>query len=178
VPPQAACSNADQLGLFLLLAGRPVIGQNVEPAPCSRFLTRLTATGSSDASEPQGYKAYSSIHLEIGVRRPLAANLAIELDLAHESREVDWMGPEKEESLGSIELLPVHLLLQYRPLLRTGYPCIEQSELHLFWKKALLEQQKTLPQRRTDPAAGRGPAVELPHRTQPGYQIHTYANRF
>ncbi len=133
----AAC-RISLLGLSLLLAGAAEISaQNVEPAPCSRFLTRLTATGSSDASEPQGYKAYSSIHLEIGVRRPLTSNLAIELDLAHESREVDWMGPEKEESLGSIELLPVHMLLQYRPLMRKWHPYIGAGVNYtLFWEKS------------------------------------------
>lgn len=144
------------LGLSLLLAGAPELSaQNIEPAPCSRFLTRLTATGSSDASEPQGYKAYSSIHSEIGVRRPITSTLAMELDLAHESREVDWMGPEKEESLGSIELLPVHLLLQYCPLMRKWHPYIGAGVNYtVFWEKSGALNSKKL-----SPSAG--PILQL-----------------
>lgn len=126
------------LGFVLLLGGTPPLpAQNVEPILSSCFTTRLTGTGLSHSSEPKGYKAYSSIHLEIGVRRPLTSSLAMELDLAHESREVDWMGPEKEESLGSIELLPVHLMLQYRPSLRTWRPYIGAGVNYtLFWEKS------------------------------------------
>lgn len=126
------------LGLLLLLAGAPDLSaQNDEAASSSRFLTRLTATGASHSSEPEGYKAYSSIHLEIGVRRPFTSTLAMEIDLAHESREVDWEGPEKEESLGSIELLPIHLILQYRPSLRTWRPYIGAGVNYtLFWEKS------------------------------------------
>jgi len=126
------------LGLILISAGAfDATAQYAGPAPSSRFFTRLTATGPSHSSEPEGYKAYSSIHLEIGVRRPFTSTLAMELDLAHESREMDWLGPEKEESLGSIELLPVHLLLQYRPPMHKWQPYIGAGVNYtLFWEKS------------------------------------------
>jgi len=61
----------------------------------------------------------------------------MELNLAHESREVDWMGPEQEESLGSVELLPVHLLLQYHPPLRKWHPYVGAGlNYTLFWEKS------------------------------------------
>ncbi|NLP11908.1 OmpW family protein, partial [bacterium] len=154
--PSSAVCRISLLVLILIMAGAPDgTAQNAESVSSPRFLTRLTATGAANSSDPQGYKAYSSIHLEIGVRRPITSTLAMELDLAHESREVDWMGPEKEESLGSIELLPVHLLLQYRPLMHKWHPYIGAGVNYtLFWEKSGELNSKKL-----SPSAG--PVLQL-----------------
>lgn len=144
------------LALILLLAGAPdLAAQNAEPALSSSFFTRLSITGLSHSSEPEGYKVYSSIHLEVSLRRPITSALAMELNLAHESREVDWMGPEQEESLGSVELLPIHLLLQYHPPLRKWHPYVGAGlNYTLFWEKSGELNSKKL-----SPSAG--PVLQL-----------------
>ena len=84
-------------------------------APAWTFTTRLLATGSSDESEPAGYKVYSAITLEASLRRTLSRVLGAELTVRTESREVDSLVPTGEDHrLGSLELLPLNLLLQLR----------------------------------------------------------------
>jgi outer membrane protein len=80
------------------------------------FITRALATGSSDHSEPAGYQIYSAFALEAGLRRTFSQLLAAELTVRTESREVDSLVPSGEDRrLGSLELLPLNLLLQFRP---------------------------------------------------------------
>jgi len=77
------------------------------------FSTRVIATGSSDESEPAGYKVYSAFSIEAGLRRRLTRALGVELAVRTESREVDSLFPPGEDRrLGSLELLPIDLLLQ------------------------------------------------------------------
>lgn len=81
--------------------------------------TRLVLSGSSDPAEsdPQGYKVYSGIALDIGIQRRLGPRLGVEFNLRSESREVTLArDPGADIPLGSVEVLPVTLLLQYRPL--------------------------------------------------------------
>jgi outer membrane protein W len=79
------------------------------------FSTRLIATGSSDESEPPGFKVYSAFTLEAALRRSLGHHLAAEATIRTESREVDSLVTVGEDQrLGSLELLPVNLLLQFR----------------------------------------------------------------
>ncbi len=102
-----------------------------------RFITRLAGTGSTDMSDPEGYEAYSSIHLDASLRWPLSQRWAAEVNLAHESREVDFFGPEGEISLGSMELLPVNLLVQYHPACKRWRPYIGAGiNYTLFWEKS------------------------------------------
>ena len=82
------------------------------------FITRITASSVSDNSEPEGYQVYSSINLEVSVRREFNHFLAAELNIATQSREVDFTETDGDEiSLGAIELLPINLLMQYHPSL-------------------------------------------------------------
>jgi len=89
------------------------------PAAPWRLLTRVLVTGSSDHSEPEGYVAYSTFALEAALRRALTGRLALELAARTESREINRRQPGGPEiRLGSAELLPLNLLLQYS--LRSG----------------------------------------------------------
>jgi outer membrane protein len=79
------------------------------------FTTRALVTGSSDESEPPGYKVYSTFALEAGLRHAFSRVLGAELTIRTESREVDSLVPAGEDRrLGSLELLPVDLLIQFR----------------------------------------------------------------
>jgi outer membrane protein len=80
------------------------------------FISRLAATSVSDESNPAGYKVYSSITVNAGVRWEFIHPFALEIILNTESREVDNIDPQgHENSLGSIDLIPITLLLQYHP---------------------------------------------------------------
>ena len=83
--------------------------------PAWTFTTRLLATGSSDESEPAGYKVFSAVTLEASLRRSFSRVVGAELTVRTESREVDSLVPTGEDRrLGSLELLPMSLLLQFR----------------------------------------------------------------
>src|SRR5690349_18306 len=100
----------------LVLLTQELAAQSSSSARPWTFLTRLVATGSSDRSEPAGYKVYSSFALDGGLRRDLSRTLAAELRLRTESREVDSLVTSGEDRrLGSLELLPMNLTLQLRP---------------------------------------------------------------
>jgi outer membrane protein len=87
--------------------------------PAWLFTTRVLMTGSSDRSDPPGYQVYSTFTLEASLRRTLSRSFGAELTMRTESREVDSLFPPGENRrLGSLELLPLNLFLQYR--LRTG----------------------------------------------------------
>jgi outer membrane protein len=80
------------------------------------FTTRLLATGSSDESEPAGYQAFSAVTLEASLRRGISRVLGVEVTARTESREIDSLVPSGEDRrLGSLELLPLSLMLQFRP---------------------------------------------------------------
>ena len=85
------------------------------------FRTRAVISGNSYESEPAGYTAYSGIGLEAALTRDLRRRLSVEASLRTESREYDRepAGGTKER-LGSLELLPVNVTLQYRPKLAGG----------------------------------------------------------
>ncbi len=101
----------------LLLASVPAsAGEGGAPAEPWMFRTRLVLTGNSDHSEPAGFTVYSAVTLEAALCRRLSRRLTAELSLRTESREVDRAaagGPD--ERLGSLELLPITLAIQYRP---------------------------------------------------------------
>jgi outer membrane protein len=121
------------------------------------FTTRLLMTGSSDRSEPAGFQVYSAFTLEAGLRRSLGRNLAAELTIRTESREVDSLVPAGEaRRLGSLELLPIDLLLQFH--LPTGgalHPYVGAGvNLTVAWEKSGLLDS-------TDMAGSVGPAIQL-----------------
>jgi len=94
------------LPLLLLIGGSPAYGQDY------RVKVRATLSGSSDASEPGTYGIYSGVALDVAFLRDLRP-FALELSVRTESREVEGPGPGP--NLGSLEMLPVGLALQWRP---------------------------------------------------------------
>jgi outer membrane protein len=58
---------------------------------------------------------FSAVTLEAGLRRTFSRILGAELTVRTESREVDSLFPAGEDRrLGSLELLPLNLMLQFR----------------------------------------------------------------
>jgi len=103
------------VGTMAILCPIPAPAQESSPWT---FTTRLVLTGSSDPaeSEPEGYKVYSGLALDAGIQRKLGSKFAVDFNLRSESREVTLRrGQGSETPLGSVEALPVTLLLQYRP---------------------------------------------------------------
>jgi outer membrane protein len=93
----------------------PRVAAQASSDPAWLFTTRVLMTGSSDRSDPPGFQVYSAFTLEASVRRMLGHSFAAELTIRTESREVDSLYPAGEDRrLGSLELLPLNLLLQYR----------------------------------------------------------------
>lgn len=81
------------------------------------FATHIVMTGASDEakSDPEGYAVYSAFTLDAAVRRRLSSRFALETNVRTESREVTVLQGGSETPIGSIEALPVSLVLQYRP---------------------------------------------------------------
>ena len=120
------------------------------------FTTRILMTGSSDRSEPPGYQVYSAFTLEASLRRMLGRSFAAELTIRTESREVDSLFPAgADRRLGSLELLPLNLFLQFRP--RTGsvrpYAGAGVSATFAWEKSGVLDS--------TDMKGSVGPALQL-----------------
>jgi hypothetical protein len=93
--------------LLLLIGSAPLCGQEDY-----RVKVRATLSGSSDTSEPGAYGIYSGMGLDVGLVRGLGS-FALELSLRTESREVEGPGPGP--NLGSLEMLPIGLTVQWRP---------------------------------------------------------------
>lgn len=105
--------------LFLAVTGVPTAISAQATSPWT-FRSRLVMSGSTDHSEPAGFTMYSGIALEAALARRLSDRFAVELAVRTESREVDRIVSESiTERLGSLELLPVNLLVQWQ-LARSG----------------------------------------------------------
>jgi outer membrane protein W len=96
-----------------------LIGQNPSDRYQWELGTRILATGTNRASNPAGYKMYTSFPLEVALRRSLGARFRLELAARNDSREIDREGSPTAVRLGSIEFVPMSILLQYR--LRTTH---------------------------------------------------------
>lgn len=121
------------------------------------FATRLVLTGSSDESDPPGFQVYSAFSLEAGLRRNFSEILAAELTIRTESREVDSLVTAGENRrLGSLELLPLNLLLQFRPRLgRNVHPYAGAGvNVTVAWEKSGVLDS-------VDMKGSVGPALEL-----------------
>jgi outer membrane protein len=120
------------------------------------FTTRILMTGSSDDSDPPGYQVYSAFTLEASLRRMLGRSFAAEVTIRTESREVDSLFPPGENRrLGSLELLPVNLFLQYRLGTRgvRPYAGVGLSATFAWEKSGVLDS--------TDMKGSLGPALQL-----------------
>lgn len=101
--------------LATLLAPASAVAQAAAaPSPWSLGV-RGAMTGVSDSSTPEGYKVYSAFGMEADLMRTLTGRLSLVWTIGTESREVELAGLAGKENLGSIELLPVNMLLQFRP---------------------------------------------------------------
>ena len=129
---------------LILAAGLPVIAlaqsSPAEEGPWS-MRTRIQLSGSSDLSEDEGYRVYSGVPIEISVRRELGARFGLEFSGALESREVDVAGSGASDrvNLGSIQTLPITVLVQY--YFRPGSARVKPyagvgANLTLFWEKS------------------------------------------
>jgi outer membrane protein len=98
-------------------------------------------TGSSDEtkSDPEGYKVYSAFTLDAAVQRRLGSRFAVEVSIRTESREVSLTSGSGEEApIGSVEALPMTVLLQYRPTIGDRVRPYVGAGLNLtaVWEKA------------------------------------------
>jgi outer membrane protein W len=102
------------LRALLLLSMITATAVSAQDAPGSdyRLKVRATLSGSSDTSVPGAYGIYSGVAFDVALVRDLGP-FALELSLRTESREVEGPGPGP--NLGSLEMLPVGLALQWRP---------------------------------------------------------------
>ena len=110
-----------------------------DPGTAWTFRTRAVMTGVSDSSEPEGYKVYSAIGMEADLTRAIARRFALGWTFGTQSREVELFdGAGGKVNLGSVELLPVSMVLQYRPALRGRFrPYFGAGvEFTLFWEKS------------------------------------------
>jgi hypothetical protein len=98
--------------LLLSLVAGPAVSAQDPSGSDYRLKVRATLSGSSDTSEPGAYGVYSGVSLGVALVRDLGP-FALELSLRTESREVEGPGPGP--NLGSLEMLPVGLAVQWRP---------------------------------------------------------------
>ena len=140
----------------LVLGSLPLAAQdNVPPAWSVR--TRGVMTGNSAESDPAGFQMYSAITLEAALTRRLGGLLSWELAVRTESREVDYQpGTDPAYRQGSLELLPVSLLLQVRPRMSGRFHAYAGGGLTFTttWEKSgVLDSM--------DVASHLGPAIQL-----------------
>lgn len=129
-------------GLMGLLGGFCVPASDAQTlsgaAPSWALRTRAVMTGVSDSSEPAGYKVYSGIGLEVDATRSLNDRLVLSMTSGTHSREIEQSVPGLKTNLGSVEVLPIDVLLQYQ-LHPTGrfHPYIGAgAAFSLFWEKS------------------------------------------
>lgn len=105
------------LGLCGLLAGVPTGAVAADPASSVWTLrTSAVMAGGSESSDPDGWKVYSPIALEVAVRRRLGRLWDVEFVSSLQAREVERTdGEGAATNLGSIETLPLTVLVRWRP---------------------------------------------------------------
>lgn len=109
--------------LVLILVPAAAVGQDRDEASQDwRVLVRPTLSGGSHASTPEGYEISGGLALEGAMARRLGAIFAVELSVRTESREAEGPAGLAEPHLGSLEMIPINLTLQWRPLDRSGRP--------------------------------------------------------
>lgn len=126
--------------------------------PWSLFV-RGTLSGNSGKSEPAGYEIYSGLAMDAALQRSLGHRLALELSVRTESREVEApQSPGLEHRLGSLEMLPVNLLVVWRPLVERDtrlQPYVGGGlNTTVIWEKSGLLDS-------TDPPTNFSPAITL-----------------
>jgi outer membrane protein len=146
-------------GLLVALCAGPIAAASAaEPdvAPPGSWMlrTRAVMSGSSTHSDPAGYN--SGLGVEAAVARHVSRRLAVELTMRTESRELDVdRGTGTDVRLGSLELLPLSLMLDWVPLDGTFRPYVGAGiNVTLCWEKSgALDDTGVSP--------GIGPAVQV-----------------
>ena len=78
------------------------------------FRSSLLVTGSSDQSEPEGYKIFSAFTVETAIGYFVKPNLLVEFGVNTASHEIEFTDASGHNTnLGSVELLPLNILLRY-----------------------------------------------------------------
>ena len=119
---------------------------------------RGTLSGNSAESEPPGYEVFSGLAIEAALEREVGHHLAVELSVRTESREVEGPeGPGLEKRLGSLEMLPINLLVVWRPRVERAIlrPYVGAGlNATVIWEKSGLLDS-------TDPPSNFSPAITL-----------------
>jgi outer membrane protein W len=168
------------LAALVLLVAPTALGaqRSTVDAPWALGL-RATISGSSHDSDPAGYTVYSGIALDAGLVRRVTNVAAVALSLRTESREVN--GPAVaglRPRLGSLEVIPVDLTLQWRPAGRGGarvQPYLGAgADLTVVWEKSGALDSSDVPARLgpllqlgTDIGISRRVALDLDARWNP-----------
>jgi outer membrane protein len=111
------------------------------------YINRIIITGSSDQSDPKNYQVYSAFTLEAAIRKQINAAISAELNIKTESREVDFTDDTGAvTNLGSVELLPVNIILRYHlPLKSAFHPYIGAGgNFTVCWEKSGFLDNKDL----------------------------------
>ena len=147
------------LSVAFLIVLQPELRGQVEPSGDWRLFARASISGSSHDSEPAGYTIYSGIAFDVAVARRLSDAFWVEFSVRPESREVE--GPDVAgfgDHLGSLEMLPINLTLQWHPLGNNGaslQPYLGAGvNSTLTWEKSGVLDT-------TDPPTTLGPVVQL-----------------
>ncbi len=125
--------------LALTSLAAPSWAQSANPGPMRWSLrTQIRVTGTSESSEPAGYKVYSAVGLGVTLRRDLGRRLAVELASAAESRELERRDVRPAVNLGSVESLPLTavILVSLRPGAAVNPYIGGGGNLTLFWEKS------------------------------------------
>jgi outer membrane protein W len=110
-------SVARGMALAMLLLPAAIAGQVRDGTAGNwRALARLALSGKSHASTPEGYEIYSGLALEAAIARRVTDVFAVELSVRTESREVEGPPSLGDRALGSLEMIPANLTVQWRPL--------------------------------------------------------------
>lgn len=100
--------------LFLLISIETFSRDTLQTHSTWSFQTRMVMTGSSDHSDPAGYTVYSAFSVEPTLTRKITSRFSLAFNIRTESHEIDFIDSVGNETpLGSIELLPLNLLVQY-----------------------------------------------------------------
>jgi outer membrane protein len=98
-----------------LAAAAPAPAQGTPPDGRHWMIrTSLFLSGTSDRSDPAGYTVYSGLGIAAAVSRAFGPLLRAELSVRTESRELDQDQPIGYLRLGSLEMVPLTLMLQLR----------------------------------------------------------------
>lgn len=81
------------------------------------FRVRAVASTASYESDPEGYKMYSGISMGAGIALRINAIAAVEIALRTEGRDLEGPVPVEGEyeRLGSLDLIPLTVILQWKP---------------------------------------------------------------